>query len=64
MPAAVPANNFIDKTFQNLPPDYLHKVDIRYIEQMSETKATILVVDRKESLVMELRDHSKVLPRK
>ncbi len=26
---------------------------------MSETKATILVVDRKESLVMELRDDSK-----
>ena len=26
---------------------------------MSETKATILVVDRKDSLVMELRDDSK-----
>ena len=26
---------------------------------MSETKATILVVDRKESLVMEVRDDSK-----
>ena len=34
-------------------------VDVRYIEQMSETKATILVVDRKASLVMELRDDSK-----
>jgi signal transduction histidine kinase len=32
---------------------------VRHIEQMSETKATILVVDRKESLVMELRDDSK-----
>ncbi|MGB8024910.1 MAG: hybrid sensor histidine kinase/response regulator, partial [Nitrososphaeraceae archaeon] len=31
----------------------------RYIEQMSETKATILVVDRKVSLVRELRDDSK-----
>lgn len=34
-------------------------IDIRYIEQMSDTKATILIVDRKESLVMELRDDSK-----
>jgi two-component system sensor histidine kinase VicK len=36
-----------------------HNIGIRYIEQMSDTKATILVVDRKESLVMELRDDSK-----
>jgi signal transduction histidine kinase len=43
----------------NLTPDYDYKIDVRYIEQMSETKATILVVDRKESLVMELRDDSK-----
>jgi signal transduction histidine kinase len=34
-------------------------IDVRFIEQMSETKATILVVDRKASLVMELRDDSK-----
>ena len=34
-------------------------IDVRYIEQTSETKATILVVDRKASLVMELRDDSK-----
>ncbi|HEY6885937.1 MAG TPA: HAMP domain-containing sensor histidine kinase, partial [Nitrososphaeraceae archaeon] len=32
---------------------------VRYIEQMSETKATILVVDRKISLVMELKDDTK-----
>jgi len=32
---------------------------VRYIEQMSETKATILVVDRKVSLVMELKDDTK-----
>jgi hypothetical protein len=38
---------------------YNHNLDIRYIEQMSGTKATILVGDRKESLVMELRDDSK-----
>jgi signal transduction histidine kinase len=38
---------------------YDHNLGVRYIEQMSGTKATILVVDRKESLVMELRDDSK-----
>ena len=35
-------------------------IDVRYIEQMTETKATILVVDRKSSLVMELKDDSKI----
>jgi two-component system, OmpR family, sensor histidine kinase VicK len=34
-------------------------IEVRYIEKMSHTKATILVVDRKESLVMELKDDSK-----
>jgi two-component system sensor histidine kinase VicK len=54
-------NEVIDKTRLKLdyPHSYLHKIDIRYIEQMSETKATILVVDRKESLVIEIRDDSK-----
>ncbi len=37
-----------------------YDIDVRYyIEQTSGTKATILVVDRKHSLVMELRDDSK-----
>ena len=34
-------------------------IEIRYIEKMSHTKATILIVDRKESLVMELKDDTK-----
>ncbi len=34
-------------------------IEVRYIEKMSHTKATILVVDRKESLVMELQDDTK-----
>ena len=38
---------------------YNHDVKIRYIEKMSHTKATILVVDGKESLVMELKDDTK-----
>jgi two-component system sensor histidine kinase VicK len=42
------------------PPDNHNTIiDVRYIEQMSETKATILVVDRKASLVMELKDDTK-----
>ena len=53
----MPANKLIDKTVQKL--DYPHKINIRYTKQMRGTKATILVVDRKESLVMEIRDDSK-----
>ena len=34
-------------------------IDVRYIEEASGTLATILVVDRTASLVMELRDDSK-----
>jgi signal transduction histidine kinase len=39
--------------------NYNADLDFRYIEQSSGTMATILVVDRKASLVMELRDDSK-----
>jgi hypothetical protein len=56
----VPTNRSIEQKIQELKqhcPN--HVIDVRYIEQMSETKATILVVDRKASLVMELRDDSK-----
>ncbi|MBV9175787.1 MAG: HAMP domain-containing histidine kinase [Nitrososphaeraceae archaeon] len=56
----VPANRLVEQKVHDLKqhcPNYV--MDVRYIEQMSETKATILVVDRKASLVMELRDDSK-----
>ena len=55
-----PTNSFIEKRVQQLK-EFCPScpVEFRYIEQMSETKATILVVDRKSSLVMELRDDSK-----
>ena len=56
----VPANKSIEQKIQELKqhcPSCV--IDVRFIEQMSETKATILVVDRKASLVMELRDDSK-----
>ena len=39
-------------------PIYNAGIDVRYTEQTSGTMATILVVDRKVSLVMELRDDS------
>ena len=38
---------------------YDSDIEIRYIEKMSHTRATILIVDRKESLVMELKDDTK-----
>ena len=56
----VPVNRLVEKKVHDLKqhcPSCV--IDVRYIEQMSETKATILVVDRKDSLVMELRDDSK-----
>src|SRR5215470_12365827 len=40
-------------------PIYNPDIEVRYTEQTSETMATILVVDRKVSLVMEIRDDSK-----
>jgi two-component system, OmpR family, sensor histidine kinase VicK len=36
-----------------------NNIDVRFIEQSSGNKATFLVVDRKVSLVMELKDDSK-----
>jgi signal transduction histidine kinase/CheY-like chemotaxis protein len=57
----VPGNSLIEEKVQQLKQycsDHI-TIDVRYIEQMSEIKATILVVDRKDSLVMELRDDSK-----
>src|SRR5207247_1912745 len=41
-------------TIERPPPQY-HNFDVRYIEQaMQDTKATVLVVDRHVSLVMEI----------
>ena len=41
--------------------DYFSNIDIeiKYIEKMSQTKATILVVDSKQSMVIELKDDTK-----
>jgi two-component system, OmpR family, sensor histidine kinase VicK len=67
----VPANTLIEQKLQQLKEHCCSchstspsssndiMIDARYIAQMSETKATILVIDRKASLVMELKDDSK-----
>jgi two-component system, OmpR family, sensor histidine kinase VicK len=58
----VPFHKSIEDTIQKLKEEHSTDdggIDIRYIEQMSETKATILVVDRRVSLVMELKDDTK-----
>jgi signal transduction histidine kinase len=56
----VPANKLIEEKVQQLKQNcHSCQIDVRYIEQMCETMATILVVDRKDSMVMELKDDSK-----
>jgi signal transduction histidine kinase len=57
----MPASSLIEQKVQELKEYYCpaNIIAVRYIEQMSETKATILVVDRKMSLVMELKDDTK-----
>jgi two-component system, OmpR family, sensor histidine kinase VicK len=53
-------NRIVEEKIRQLKQNCIScQMDVRYIEQMSETMATILVVDRKDSLVMELRDDSK-----
>ena len=55
----MPADKLTEqKKVQGLKQQHQRYIDIRYIEQM-EARATILVVDRKASLVMEIRDDSK-----
>ena len=55
----MPADKLTEqKRVQGLKQQHQRYIDIRYIEQM-EARATILVVDRKASLVMEIRDDSK-----
>ena len=57
----VPANNFVEQKVQQFKQNFPYcQIDVRYIEEMSETKATFIVVDRKHSLVMELKDDTKV----
>ena len=58
----MPANDLLEQKVQQLK-QYCPSsgtIDVRYIEERtSETKATILVLDRKDSMVMELKDDTK-----
>ena len=53
----MPVNKFAEQKV--LYPKQHQDFEIRNIEQTTETKATILIVDRKTLLVMEIKDDSK-----
>jgi signal transduction histidine kinase len=53
----MPTHKSVKHSVQSSNPH--NPVDVRYIEQVPGTQATILVVDRKVSLVMEIKDDSK-----
>ncbi len=55
----MPSNILIDQNIIKPLQHFPSQIDVRYFEQTSETKATMLVVDKKASLVMELTDDSK-----
>jgi two-component system, OmpR family, sensor histidine kinase VicK len=56
-----PVNDFVEQKIQQVKQNCPlgTTIDVKYIERTSDTKATILVVDRNDSLVMELKDDSK-----
>jgi two-component system sensor histidine kinase VicK len=55
----MPNRNIDEQIVQHLNQYSPNYIGVRIIQQVSDTKATILVVDRKISLVMEIRDDSK-----
>ena len=55
----MPADKLTEQTVQALRQNYPEYFSIRYIEKAIGTRATILVVDNRFSLVMELKDDSK-----
>jgi len=55
----MPNRNIDEQIVQRLNQYSPNYIGFRIIQQVSDTKATILVVDRKISLVMEIRDDSK-----
>ena len=48
-----------DDSIQELVEDLTKYADVRYIPEELQTKITIVVVDRKSSLVVEVKDDSK-----
>jgi nitrogen-specific signal transduction histidine kinase len=58
----VPADNSIKQTIDEIKSGYLsHKIKIRLIQPIMQTKVSIIVTDRKFSLVIEVRDDTKLL---
>jgi two-component system, OmpR family, sensor histidine kinase VicK len=56
----IPFNQLIEQKMQYFKNSSHNNIEIRYIEPlMLTTQATILVADRKNTLVMEIRDDSK-----
>jgi signal transduction histidine kinase len=61
----MPSHSLTEQTLSKLRQRQQQKknprsnIDIRYIEQISDAKATILIVDKKISLVMEIKDDTK-----
>jgi signal transduction histidine kinase len=56
----IPFNHLIEQKMQHFKNSSHNNIEIRYIEPlMLTTQATILVADRKNTLVMEIRDDSK-----
>lgn len=55
----MPTHKLVERSVQSTNQASHNPVDVRCIEQIPGTHATILVVDRKVSLVMEIKDDSK-----
>ncbi len=55
----MPASKLTEHIVQSLTQQQ-HNIIVRYIEPVNGTEATILIVDRKSSLVMDLKDDSKI----
>ncbi|MGB6627539.1 MAG: hypothetical protein WBE61_05355 [Nitrososphaeraceae archaeon] len=54
----IPKEESIEESVQILKQQH-RKIDIRYIEPGLQTQVTVLVVDRRSSLVVELKDDTK-----
>jgi two-component system, OmpR family, sensor histidine kinase VicK len=55
----MPSHKLSEQATNNLNQHPDEHINVRYLEQVPGTEATILVIDRKVSLVMEIRDDSK-----
>jgi signal transduction histidine kinase len=59
----VPKNDSVERLIQDIKNrcniSNINNIEFRHIQQLLETRSTILVVDNKESFVMELKDDSK-----